>query len=183
MPTTEPKSTTTGPEKIIVELKPDILNDTRHSLLLHDTSNPDEQNHSNPEVIEAKTTTTITITTQVAANTSIHNDTLTESDLISKALLDASENMMASSLEYFKHPAQPAQILEDHEIYLRITSMKHLVKNTNFTEYDLFIKHECADSFKNLLQHSYYELVDVDFNKVNLDLENNILKGTTDKLG
>jgi hypothetical protein len=171
------------PEKVIVELKhdekrqdTDDLENHLFVISVHDIEKSLEQFQSktHSENIELK-------------------EEINEDEDEEKLLSEASQHtLIVDSLHYFKNSneinendatkshasllvtnnddTQHPQIDED-EVYKRVWCMKRIVKHTDFSDYTLFVKHDCVRSFQRLLEHSLDELTHIDFERVEIEYE------------
>ena len=73
--------------------------------------------------------------------------------------------------------------LDENEVYKRVWSMKHIVKHTDFSDYSLFVKHDCVNSFQRLLEHSFDELAQVNFDRVDIEYEVKRCEGSDKRKG
>jgi hypothetical protein len=183
------------PEKVIVELKHDEKRQDTDDLENHPFVISVHDIEKSLEQFQTKTQSENIELKEERDNDDDDDDDYDEEKLLSEA---SQHTLIVDSLHYFKHSnevnqndaatllvtnkgdnndddvkstnTQHPQIDED-EVYKRVWCMKRIVKHTDFSEYTLFVKHDCVRSFQRLLEHSLEELAHIDFERVEIEYE------------
>jgi hypothetical protein len=99
----------------------------------------------------------------------------TESMLISQTLINSGHKTIEDSLESFRTLNEPAAIYDDIQVYTQFFTIKYLIKNPAFKEFNLFVKHNSADLFESMLAYFGKKLDSINFETCHI--ESNRMKG------
>jgi hypothetical protein len=101
----------------------------------------------------------------------------TESMLISQTLINSGHKTIEDSLESFRTLNEPAAIYDDLQVYTQFFTIKYLIKNPAFKEFNLFVKHNSADLFESMLAYFSKKLDSINFETCHI--EANRMKSNT----
>ena len=86
-----------------------------------------------------------------------------ESLLINQTLINSGHKTIEDSLESFRTLSEPRIIYDDIQVYNQFFTIKYLIKNPAFKEFNLFIKHNSAELFESMLTYFNKKLEAIDF--------------------